>query len=116
MTINSPQTGELPVPLPATQPVCHRHAPRTAFSRHDAHLQSKIIAGQPLHGKDYAVMGDPTSDMRSYSKVDGRTLKRTVKKDGRVTATGRVVVCADGKSRMVTTSGTDVEGKKSKTW
>jgi hypothetical protein len=65
-------------------------------------------------GKDYAVTGDPTSDMRSYSKVADRTLKMTVKKDGEVTAKGRIVVSADGKSRTVTTNRTDVEGKKIK--
>ena len=65
-------------------------------------------------GKDYAVTGDPISDMRSYSKVDDRTLKMTVKKDGKVTAKGRIVVSADGKSRTVSTSGTDPEGKKIK--
>jgi hypothetical protein len=63
-------------------------------------------------GKDYPVTGDPKSDMRSYSKVDDRRLKMTVKKDGKVTVTGRVIVSADGKSRTVTTSGTDAEGKK----
>jgi hypothetical protein len=41
-------------------------------------------------------------------------LKMTVKKDGKVTANGRIVVFADGKSRTVTTSGTDAEGKKNK--
>jgi hypothetical protein len=65
-------------------------------------------------GKDYPVTGDPTSDMRSYKKLDDRTLKLTVKKDGKVTASGRIVVSADGKSRTVTTSGTDAEGKKVK--
>jgi hypothetical protein len=65
-------------------------------------------------GKDYAVTGDPASDMRSYSKVDDRTLKMTVKKDGKVTAKGRIVVSANGKSRTVTTSGTDAEGNKIK--
>jgi hypothetical protein len=65
-------------------------------------------------GKDYAVTGDPTSDMRSYKKVDDHTLKMTVKKDGKITATGRIVVSADGKSRTVNTNGTDVEGKKVK--
>ena len=65
-------------------------------------------------GKDYPVTGDPKSDMRSYSKVDDQTLKMTVKKDGKVTVTGRVIVSADGKSRTVTTSGTDAEGKKVK--
>jgi hypothetical protein len=65
-------------------------------------------------GNDYSVTGDSTSDMRSYKKIDDHTLKMTVKKDGKVTATGRIVVSADGKSRTVTTSGTDAEGKKVK--
>jgi hypothetical protein len=65
-------------------------------------------------GNDYPVTGDPISDMRSYKKVDDLTLKMTVKKDGKVTTTGRIVVSADGKSRTVTTSGTDAEGKNVK--
>jgi hypothetical protein len=85
--------------------------------------------GKPAHsewtgkfdGKDYAVTGDPNSDMRSYKKakgvgggVDDRTMDFTVKKGGKVTANGRVVVAADGKSRTVTVSGTDAKGKKFK--
>lgn len=65
-------------------------------------------------GKDYPVTGDPTSDSRSYKKVDDRTLELTVKKDGKVTASGRIVVAADGKTRTITTSGTDPKGKKFK--
>jgi hypothetical protein len=65
-------------------------------------------------GKDYPVTGDPTSDMRSYTKVDAQTLKFTVKQNGKPTTTGRVVISADGKSRTVTVSGTDAEGKKFK--
>ena len=67
-----------------------------------------------LDGKDYAVTGDPKSDMRAYKKIDAHTLAFTVKKDGKTTATGRIVVAADGKSRMVTAKGADEEGKKSK--
>ena len=78
--------------------------------------------GKPTHnewtgkfdGKDYPVTGDPTSDMRSYKKIDDRTMDFTIKKDGKVTITGRIVVAADGKSRTVTTSGTDAKGKKFK--
>src|SRR5262245_42420676 len=78
--------------------------------------------GKPTHnewtgkfdGQDYPVTGDPTSDARSYKKIDDRTLQFTVKKDGKATVTGRVVVSADGKSRTVTTSGTDPKGKKVK--
>lgn len=63
-------------------------------------------------GKDYAVTGDPTTDMRSYKKVDDRTIDLATKKGGKVVATGRIVVAADGKSRTVTTSGTDAKGNK----
>ena len=78
--------------------------------------------GKPAHnewtgkfdGKDYPVTGDPDSDARSYKKVDDRTLELTVKKGGKVTFTGRIVVSADGKTRTVTTSGTDSQGKKFK--
>jgi hypothetical protein len=78
--------------------------------------------GNPTHsewtgkfdGKDYAVTGDPNAEMRSYTKVDDRTLNFAVKKGGKVTVTGRVSVAADGKSRTVATSGTDANGKKFK--
>jgi hypothetical protein len=78
--------------------------------------------GKPIHnewtgkidGKDYAVTGDPTSDMRSYKKIDDHTLKFTVKKGDKTTITGRIVVAADGKSRTVTAKGTDEQGKQFK--
>ena len=63
-------------------------------------------------GKDYAVTGDPNSDMRSYRKLGKRTLILTVKKDGKVTVSGRIVTSANGKTRTVTTTGTDANGKK----
>ncbi len=76
--------------------------------------------GKPIHhewtgkfdGKDYPVTGDPTSDARSYKRINDRTLEFTAKKGGKVTITGSVVVAADGRSRTVTTSGTDSKGKK----
>ncbi len=63
-------------------------------------------------GKDYAVTGDPNSDMRAYKKVDDRTMELTVKKGGKTTTTGRIAVAADGKSRTVTNTTTDAAGKK----
>jgi ribosomal protein L21E len=76
--------------------------------------------GKPLHsewtgkfdGKDYAVTGDPASDMRAYTQVNPHTLHMVVKKDGKETSTGRIIVSPDGKSRTVTISGTDSKGKK----
>jgi formylglycine-generating enzyme required for sulfatase activity len=76
--------------------------------------------GKPAHnmwtgkfdGKDYPVTGDPASDMRSYKAVNDHTWTLAQKQGGKVTATGRIVVSADGKSRTVTVSGTDPQGKK----
>jgi len=78
--------------------------------------------GKPAHnewsgkfdGKDYAVKGDPNSDMRAYTKVNDHTLNMTAKKAGKVTMSGRAVLSADGKSRTVTLNGTNAKGKKVK--
>jgi len=76
--------------------------------------------GNPTHsewvgkydGKDYPVTGDADADMRSYRRVNDRTLRITQKKDGKVISTIRIVVAADGKSRTVTNTATDANGKK----
>jgi len=67
-----------------------------------------------VDGKDYPVTGDPTSDTRSYTKIDDHTLAFAGKKDGKVTISGQVVVSADGKTRTVTVDTTDPTGKKVK--
>jgi len=77
-------------------------------------------AGKPTHnewmgkfdGKDYPVTGDSTSDARSVKKVDDHNLTFAVKKGGKVLFTGTIVLSADGKTRTVTTEGTDAAGKK----
>ena len=79
-------------------------------------------AGNALHnewtgkfdGKDYDLVGDPTADKRSYRRIGARTLALTGKKAGKVTVSGRIVVTANGKSRTVTTTGTDAKGKRFK--
>ena len=63
-------------------------------------------------GKDYPLTGDPTADSRSYTKVDDHTLTLENKKAGAVTTSGRIVVSADGKTRTLTASGKNPEGKK----
>ena len=63
-------------------------------------------------GKDYPVTGDPTADTRAYRRIGARTLAMTIKKGGKVTVTGRIIVTANGKSRTVMTSGTNAAGKK----
>jgi hypothetical protein len=76
--------------------------------------------GKPTHnewtgkfdGKDYPVTGDPNSDVRSYTKIDDRTLGFNFKKGGKRTACGRIEVSTDGKKRTVTTRGIDWKGKQ----
>jgi hypothetical protein len=63
-------------------------------------------------GKDYAVTGDATADMRAYKKEGQDTLEMTNKKDGKVATTGKIVVSADGKTRTVTINWTDAKGAK----
>jgi hypothetical protein len=63
-------------------------------------------------GKDYPVTGDTNSDVRSYRMINNHTLELTGKKGGKTTLSGRVVVSQDGKSRTVTTTATNAEGKK----
>jgi hypothetical protein len=50
--------------------------------------------------------------MRSYKRVNDRTLTLTNKKNGKTTMSGRIVISKDGKSRTVTVSGTDAASKK----
>src|SRR5690242_3894436 len=76
-------------------------------------------SGNPVHnewtgkfdGKDYPVTGDANADARSYT-MNGRTLVLKNKKGGKVVLTGRVVISRDGKSRTVTTTATNAQGKK----
>lgn len=63
-------------------------------------------------GKDYKVTGDEMLDSRAYTQVDDHTLDMTIKSHGKVVMTGKIVVSKDGKSRVVTTDGTNAEGKK----
>jgi hypothetical protein len=76
--------------------------------------------GNPTHNewtgkfdrKYYPVTGDPTSDMRAYRRINNHTLALTGKKGGKITLTGRVTVTANGRTRTVTTTGTDAKGKR----
>ncbi len=76
--------------------------------------------GKPTHnvwtgkfdGKDYPVTGDPASDTRAIKQIDEHHLELTVKKGGKVTISGKLVVAPDGKSRTLTASGTDAMGMK----
>src|SRR6266498_2586962 len=78
--------------------------------------KSKLAAGVTKnHTVAYEAAGDNVKVTVDGTDRDGkRTLALTVKKGGKVTVTGRIVTSADGKSRTVTTRGTDPQGKKFK--
>ena len=77
-------------------------------------------AGKPIHnewtgkfdGKDYAVKGDPDTDMRAYRRIDDYTTEIVAKKAGKVTTTTKSVYSKDGKTRTSTATGTDPRGQK----
>lgn len=65
-----------------------------------------------LDGKDAPVSGNsPNADMTAVRRIDANTLEVVNKKGGKVTTTLRQVVSADGKTRTVTTTGTDAKGQ-----
>ena len=63
-------------------------------------------------GKDYPVTGSPDIDSLAYTKRDNRHYDSTNKRDGKVSATAKIVYSADGKTRTVTSSGTNSKGEK----
>lgn len=78
--------------------------------------------GKPTHsewtgkfdGKDYPVTGDPNADTRMYKQISATRLEFLSKKDGKGIVGGVVDMAEDGKTRTVTTSGTDPDGKRFK--
>ena len=66
-----------------------------------------------LDGKDSVLTGNnPNADVVTVTRIDARTLQVVSKKGGKVTITQRNVLSPDGKTRTVTTTGTDAQGQK----
>jgi hypothetical protein len=66
-----------------------------------------------LDGKDAPITGNnPNADVAAAKRIDAHTLEIVLKKGGKATMTQRNVVAADGKTRTVTTTGTDAQGQK----
>jgi len=62
-------------------------------------------------GKPYALTGDPAGDMRSYRKVNRRTLSLRSTKAGKLTTTATITVAPNGKTRTVKASSKNAQGK-----
>ena len=64
-------------------------------------------------GKDAPVTGNnPDADTIARTRIDATTVQTIQKKAGKVTLTQRSVVSADGKTRTVTTTGTNAAGQQ----
>ena len=63
-------------------------------------------------GKDVPVIGNnPDADMIARTRVNANTVKTISKKNGKVTTTQTSTVSSDGKTRTVTTTGTNAAGQ-----
>ena len=63
-------------------------------------------------GKDVPVTGNnPDADMLARTRVNASTVKTVSKKGGKVTTTQTSAVSSDGKTRTVTTTGTNGAGQ-----
>lgn len=77
----------------------------------DGHSVHMVWRGR-FDGKDYPVESDPTAGSWSFKKLDGHTLFFTTKKDGKVLATRRIAVSADGRTRTMSGVRTESNGAK----
>ena len=65
-----------------------------------------------LDGKDYEYKGAPDANStRVYTRVDDHHYTFATKVKGQITTTSRVAVTPDGKTRTITTTGRDAEGR-----
>jgi hypothetical protein len=65
-----------------------------------------------LDGKDYDYKGAPDANStRAYTRVDDHHYTYATKVKGLITTTSRVAVTPDGKTRTITTTGRDAEGR-----
>ena len=61
-------------------------------------------------GKPYAVTGDATHDMRSYRRLNSRTLSIRNTKDKKLIANGTITISRNGKSRTVSVRSRNAKG------
>jgi hypothetical protein len=95
--------------------------PKTTIVKWEASQGDVVPAsGDPQHwessgkfdGKDNPIKGNnPDGDTTAFSKIDARTYEQVTKSGGKTTLTSRIVVAADGKTRITTQTGTNSKGE-----
>ena len=61
-------------------------------------------------GREHPIEGNPNADAVIRRKIDPYTVELTLKRGGKVVATGRRVIAKDGKTMTITEKGTDAKG------
>lgn len=64
-----------------------------------------------VDGKEYPMIGSPTTDTISLKRIDANTVERTDKKAGKVTVVILRKTAEDGKSMTVSVKGTNAAGQ-----
>jgi hypothetical protein len=83
------------------------------FDRVDAAGKTLTITYDAQYdGKDVAYTGAPDADTIALKRVDARTMDATLKKNRKVVQATHAVTSADGKTRTLTTTGTNAQGQK----
>ena len=86
---------------------------KATFNRIDAAGKTVTITYSAQYdGKDYKYTGSPDADTIALTRVDANTTDATLKMHGKGVQTTKAVISRDGKTRTLTTTGTDAKGQK----
>src|SRR5712691_6812498 len=105
---------------PATQARYETVTIETAGDDMKVTLDGTDSAGKKVHaewtgkydGKAYPVTGSADIDSLAYKKVNDRTYEVTGKRGSKTVTSTKIVYSADGKTRTVTSSGTNAKGQR----
>jgi len=106
--------------VPATQARYETVTIETAGDNMKVTLDGTDSAGKKVHaewtgkydGKDYPVTGSPDLESLAYRRVNDRSYQVTGKRGGKTVTSTKIVYSADGKTRTVTSRGTNAKGQR----
>lgn len=105
-----------PGPAPKSQTRIYEALPqgmKVTIKTVNADGQSTVLEHPANYdGKDYPITGSTQADVIALKQIDPYTSEAALKHAGKVLATSRRVVSADGKTMTVTYQGIDSRGRK----
>lgn len=116
-TLNVAKSKYDPDPAPKSQTTIQSGVPGGGMKA----ISDQVDAsGRTLHteittmfdGKEAVLNGAAVPTTRVYKRIDDRTYEFVTRVQGKVTTTTRVAIAADGKTRTITTTGTDEQGRR----